>query len=59
LEISNIQEYKIHLIADLVTGKVDVRNVVVPDNAKDANDAIDASVEEEFVEETDEQFVNE
>ena len=60
-EIILLQECRTRVIADVVTGKVDVRNVVVPEilNANDANNATEARVEEEFVEETDEQSVNE
>jgi type I restriction enzyme S subunit len=58
-EISLLQEYLNRLIADVVTGKIDVRDVVVPENADDTSDAMDVIVEEEYVEGTDEQFVNE
>ena len=50
--ISLLNEYRTRLIADVVTGKVDVRDIAVPVNTND--NAIDASVEEECVEETDE-----
>jgi type I restriction enzyme S subunit len=58
-EISFLQEYRTRLISDVVTGKVDVRDVVVPETADDISDAIDASVEEVYSEEPDEQSVNE
>ena len=51
-EIFLLKEYRTRLIADVVTGKVDVRDIAVPVNTND--NAIDASVEEECVAETDE-----
>jgi len=44
-EISLLVDYRTRLISDVVTGKVDVRNINI--NAKDASDAMDEGVEEE------------
>lgn len=51
-----MQEYRTRLIADVVTGKVDVRDIVVPENAKDV---IYEETDENDIEEIEEQAVNE
>lgn len=44
-EISLIQEYRTRLIADVVTGKIDVRDIVVPETVQE--DIIESDVAEE------------
>jgi len=55
-EIKLLQEYRIRLIADVVTGKVDVRDVVVPVNAIDT---MDEEADENDIEKIEEPSVNE
>ncbi len=55
-ELVLIQEYLTRLIADVVTGKVDVRDIVVPVTAIDK---MDEEVDETDIEENEEQTVNE
>ena len=54
-KISNLQELKIRLVADTVTGKIDVRDVEIPDYEFVDEDADSDSDSEEDVEETEEQ----
>ena len=44
-EIALIQEYRTRLISDVVTGKIDVRDIEIPDIAN-IDDTIDESIEE-------------
>lgn len=44
-EIGLIQEYRTRLISDVVTGKIDVRDIKIPDIA-DIDDTIDESIDE-------------
>ncbi|WP_347060868.1 restriction endonuclease subunit S [Flavonifractor plautii] len=54
-EIKTLEEYKAKLIADVVTGKIDVRNVEIPDyefeeelgETEDADDDEDDASDEE------------
>jgi len=52
-EISLIQEYRTRLIADVVTGKVDVRDIVVPETAEE--DIIEADSTEDAIEPVEEE----
>ena len=56
-EISFLQEYRNRLIADAVTGKVDVRDVSVPE-FENASDVIYKETDENDIEEIEEQAVN-
>ena len=44
-EISLMQEYRTRLVSDVVTGKIDVRDIEIPDIA-DIDDTIDESIDE-------------
>ena len=55
-EINLLQEYRTRLIADVVTGKVDVRNVSVPVNE---TDTVDEVADENDIEEIENPDVNE
>lgn len=44
-EIALIQEYRTRLISDVVTGKIDVRDIAIPDIAN-IDDTLDESIEE-------------
>jgi type I restriction enzyme S subunit len=52
-EISLIQEYRTRLIADVVTGKVDVRDIVVPETVEE--DIIEAESTEDAIEPVEEE----
>lgn len=54
-EVAVLEEYKAKLIADVVTGKVDVRNEAIPDYEFVDEDADSDSDSEEDVEGTEEQ----
>ena len=54
-EVETLEEYKAKLIADVVTGKIDVRDVEIPDYEFVDEDADSDSDSEEDVEETEEQ----
>ena len=54
-EVETLEEYKTKLIADVVTGKIDVRDVEIPDYEFVDEDADADSDSEEDVEETEEQ----
>lgn len=54
-EVETLEEYKAKLIADVVTGKIDVRDVEIPDYEFVDEDADSDSDNEEDVEETEEQ----
>ena len=54
-KISNLQDLKIRLVADAVTGKIDVRDVEIPDYEFIDEDADSDSDSEEDVEESEEQ----
>lgn len=45
-KIKNLQDLKIRLIADVVTGKVDVRDVIIPDYEY-VNEDIDSEINED------------
>lgn len=51
-EISCLRDLKIHLIADVVTGKIDVRNIVIPDYEYVEENSSGESDTEDKVEET-------
>ena len=53
-EISHIQDYRTRLIADAVTGKIDVRNITVPDiKIESVLEEVDDTIEiEEDIEES-------
>ena len=54
-EIELLREYRTRLIADVVTGKLDVRDVELPTfEAEEEPDELDAEEEEEAAEEPDE-----
>lgn len=56
-EVETLEEYKAKLIADVVTGKIDVRDIEIPDYEfvdEDADSGSDSDSEED-VEETEEQ----
>ena len=53
-EVETLEEYKAKLIADVVTGKIDVRDIEIPDY-EFVDDADADSDSEEDVEETEEQ----
>lgn len=57
-EISLFQEYHTRLITDVVTGKIDVRDIVVPE-FENASDVIYEETDENDIEEIEEQAVNE
>ncbi|MGN8773056.1 restriction endonuclease subunit S [Candidatus Weimeria sp. HCP3S3_B5] len=54
-EVETLEEYKAKLIADVVTGKIDVRDIEIPDYEFVDEDADSDSDSEEDVEETEEQ----
>lgn len=54
-EVETLEEYKAKLIADVVTGKIDVRDIEIPDYEFVDEDADSDSNNEEDVEETEEQ----
>lgn len=54
-EVETLEEYKAKLIADVVTGKIDVRDVEIPEYEFVDEDADSDSDSEEDVEETEEQ----
>ncbi len=49
-QIGILQEYRTHLISDVVTGQIDVRNIKVPDFEYVNEETIDDSIEEELEE---------
>jgi type I restriction enzyme S subunit len=49
-EIEHIQEYRTRLISDTVTGKIDVRDIEIPDFEQEVID-IDSVVEDDIEEE--------
>ena len=52
-ELDLIMEYRTKIIADVVTGQTDVRNVVIPEYSRDeAADFDDAEEDDEEIEES-------
>jgi type I restriction enzyme S subunit len=51
-EIQLILEYKTRIISDAVTGKIDLRNVVIPDYETTEDESVSEEVDEENEEET-------
>lgn len=54
-EIAALDEFKTRLISDVVTGKIDVRGIEIPDYEYVADEIDTASNEDANIEETDEQ----
>ena len=54
-EIEALEEMKTHLISDVVTGKIDVRDVEIPDYEFIDEDSDSDSENDEDTEETEEQ----
>ena len=53
-EKSDLLDFKTHLVTDIVTGKIDVRNIEVP-KCEFVEEAADADAEDDGEEETEEQ----
>jgi type I restriction enzyme S subunit len=53
VEINLLQEYRTRLISDVVTGKMDVRNIVVPEyeKIKDVSLDVDEKIDDEAMNE--------
>jgi type I restriction enzyme S subunit len=48
-EISLLTEYRIRLISDVVTGKVDVRDIEIPEYEADSDETIDDEIDDNLV----------
>lgn len=48
-EINLIQEYRTRLISDVVTGKVDVRDIEIPEYEADSDETIDDEIDDNLV----------
>jgi type I restriction enzyme S subunit len=48
-EIKLLQEYRTRLISDVVTGKVDVRDIEIPEYEADSDETIDDEIDDNLV----------